>query len=485
MNKGNVVIELFKQVLYFLCELIKIIFRGSGLMLKRIKKLFRFSITFKITVVYSFIFFLLLSFITASILGITGYFLYNEVQLTMQKNINVISEGSEGRSGDLEEWLTKIAKDEELIINIYDGKNKLVFTTTDGFRLNNYQGIIKPLEKRITIAVENQIINLRIYHTLSQELQYMKILFFALLVINLVVVLIVLIYGGKATKRMLSPIEKMTETVQHISISDLNTRLDVSGSQDELKELAETFNDMLDRIEASYQKQNQFVSDASHELRTPISVLQGYANMLDRWGKGDKEVLDESILAIKSESENMKSLIEKLLFLARADKSLQKLEREDFSMEELIIEIIKEANIIDSKHQFTIDINDSSVFYGDRNLIKQLIRILVDNSIKFTPEGGIININHKRTKNLLILEIEDTGIGIAAEDIPHIFERFYRADKSRTKNQGGQGLGLSIARWIIDSHHGKIEVKSKQGKGTKFIIYLPYGLKDYYMNKGL
>ena len=454
-------------------------------MLKRIKKLFRFSITFKITVVYSFIFLWLLSIITISIIGITGYFLYNEVQLNIKKSIIKIEEGMQSDAFNHEELLSKISKEEDIVISIYGGKNKLTFTTEEGFDINNYQGIIKPIEKKAAIEVNNQVLNLRLYDKLTSELYYIKILFLFLLVINLGAWVTIIVYGGKATRKMLSPIEKMTETVQNITISDLNTRLDVSGSQDELKELAETFNEMLDRIEASYQKQNQFVSDASHELRTPISVLQGYANMLDRWGKEDMDVLNESIVAIKGESENMKSLVEKLLFLARADKSLQKLDREEFLVEELISEIIKEANIIDTEHSFTATTNESTMFYGDRKLIKQLIRIIVDNGIKFTPVGGSINISSRRTKNLIIIEIDDTGIGIAAEDIPHVFERFYRVDKSRTKNKGGQGLGLSIAKWIVDSHHGKIEVKSKFGKGTKFIIYLPDGLKEYFKNKGL
>ncbi len=485
MNKSSQIIGLLSQVFELLFQITKYLFRGLGQILKRLRKLFRFSITFKITVVYSFIFLLLLTVITASIVGITGYFLYQEAKSNLEKTVASVAETSFSSYDLLQEKLVKTASDMEIMINILDEKNRLVFTSNADFDAENQQTMITAIEKDLNIDIAGDTFTIKLYEPLTREIRYIEMLFFFLLIINLASWVIIIIYGSKATRKMLSPIERMTETVQRISISDLNTRLDVSGSQDELKELAETFNEMLDRIEASYQQQNQFVSDASHELRTPISVLQGYANLLDRWGKEDRAVLEESILAIKGESENMKSLVETLLFLARTDKNLQGLERAEFPMDELIREVIKDANIIDSQHQFEVLTNEDTLYYGDRKLIKQLIRILIDNSIKFTPQGGSISINNKRTKNLVILEIADTGAGIAQEDIPHIFERFYRADKSRSKNQGGQGLGLSIAKWIVDSHHGKIEVKSKLGRGTKFIIYLPYGLKEYYKTKGL
>ena len=230
---------------------------------------------------------------------------------------------------------------------------------------------------------------------------------------------------------------------------------------------------MLDGIEHAYEQQNQFVSDASHELRTPISVIQGYANLLDRWGKDDRIVLDESITAIKSESESMKNLIENLLFLARGDKELQKLQKEKFYINELIDEIVKETKMIDNKHTiFCVD-NDRLLLLADKKMLKEAIRVFIDNSVKFTPENGTIKINSYNRRIYLEIIIEDTGIGIDSEDLPHIFNRFYRADKSRTKNSGGNGLGLSIAKWIIAKHDGKITVSSQPQKGTKVSIFLP------------
>lgn len=302
---------------------------------------------------------------------------------------------------------------------------------------------------------------------------YINVLSMFLITVNIINILITIILGSKVSRRILKPIDIMTETVKEITINDMGTRLNISGAKDELKDLAITFNKMLDRLQESYERQNQFVSDASHELRTPIAVIQGYANLLDRWGKDDKEVLDESILAIKNESENMKDLIEKLLFLARGDKKQIKIEIKEFCLNELIEEIIKETKLIDSNHNISYLINNHTTIKADYKLLKQALRVFIDNSIKFTPERGNITISADANKEKIFITIEDTGIGISKDEIPYIFNRFYRVDKSRTKESGGNGLGLSIAKYIIDNHNGSIKVESELNKGTKIIICIP------------
>jgi signal transduction histidine kinase len=285
--------------------------------------------------------------------------------------------------------------------------------------------------------------------------------------------MIILGIGSKMSKKLLLPVKKMTDAVKNISLQNMNTRLNISGSKDELKDLAITFNEMLDRLQDSYEIQNRFVSDASHELRTPIAVIQGYANLLDRWGKEDKAVLDESVTAIKSEAENMKNLIEQLLFLARSDKNTQKIEMSEFQVQEIIDEVIKETKMIDSTHNIINEKNEQLKIVADKNLLKQALRIFIDNSIKYTPEGGNIKLNSYSKGRSLVIEIDDTGIGISKEDLPHIFDRFYRADKSRTKESGGTGLGLSIAKWIILKHKGSVEVQSRPHYGTKICLRIP------------
>ena len=302
---------------------------------------------------------------------------------------------------------------------------------------------------------------------------YLSILGAILAACNIIGLIIIIIIGSRASKKFLSPVETMTKTVKEISINVLDKRLDVRGSKNELKDLAKTFNDMLDRIQKSVDQQNQFVSDASHELRTPISVIQGYVNLLNRWGKNDKEILEESILAIKSESENMKDLVEQLLFLARGDKNTQKIEKQNFMLNELIQEILKETKLIDSAHQIENEYSHEFEINADRKLIKEAVRIFVDNSIKYTPEGGTIKLDSYKKDDKAIITIGDTGTGISSEDLPYIFDRFYRADKSRTKTSGGTGLGLAIAKWIIDNHNGIVDVWSKPDIGTIIKITLP------------
>ena len=390
-------ILLFFKILFlsipYIFQGIKVVFRITSTLIltlrQRIKRLFHFSITFKITVVYALMFSILSIVFSTGILVGFRFYLLEKVNYDLQKQL---------------------------------------------FFLQILAGI----------------------------------LFFA----NTAGILFTLLIGSKVTKKMLYPIKKMTDTTKVLSINDLNKRLDVTGSQDELRELAETFNQMIDRIQDSYDRQNRFVSDASHELRTPIAVIQGYASMLSLWGKHDQKILEESIEAIKDESENMKDLIEGLLFLARSDNNRQIIEKQNFYMNELVDEVMKETQLIDSKHRVTNEYNTNILFFGDRKLLKQMLRVFIENSLKFTPEDGRIQVNTFENKKILHITIEDTGVGIPQEDIPHIFDRFYRSDKSRNKETGGHGLGLSIAKWIIDMHSGKIEVESTLHSGTKFEIFL-------------
>jgi len=318
-----------------------------------------------------------------------------------------------------------------------------------------------------------KVVYIQIKDRLIFETMSAAVLASALLLLDIILIINVLFAGAGASRKTLKPIQTMTKAVENITINALDTRLDVSGSQDELKDLARTFNSMLDRIQHSYEQQNQFVSDASHELRTPISVIQGYANLLDRWGKDDKNVLEESISAIKTESENMKSLIEKLLFLARGDKNTQKIEKEEFYINDLIDEIVKETRLIDNSHEIKSEKNSTVKINADRKLLKEALRVFVDNSIKYTPEGGKIKVDSTIKGSEILISVEDTGIGISQEDLPYIFDRFYRSDKSRTKQTGGTGLGLAIAKWIILKHNGKITVESKLNVGTRIDIILP------------
>ena len=220
------------------------------------------------------------------------------------------------------------------------------------------------------------------------------------------------------------------------------------------------------------EKQNKFVADASHELRTPLAVMQGYIDILDSWGKNDPKVLDESVLSMKNEVFSMKHLIEKLLFLARGESGKIKLNKSIIQLNHLIEKIVRDTEIITENHQILSDRNDELEIEVDEQLILQAIRALIDNSIKYTPENGEIIINSTNLAEVAKIEIIDNGIGVDKEDISKVFNRFYRVDESRNKKTGGNGLGLSIVKKIIELHNGSVKIESEKGKGTTITIFL-------------
>lgn len=262
--------------------------------------------------------------------------------------------------------------------------------------------------------------------------------------------------------------------LDEINATHLDTRISVPGTQRELKTLAQAINAMLDRINGAYRAQMRFVSDASHELRTPIAVIQGYANLLDRWGKDDPTTRQEAIDAIRVEADSMKALVEQLLFLARGDNDSMQIEMTDFDLVEVAAQVFKETEMIDQTHTFSADWEPGPVpVHADMGLIKQALRVLVDNSIKYTPAGGHISLKLATEVGTVRVSVQDEGQGIKADAIPHIFDRFYRTDESRARQTGGTGLGLAIAKWIVDRHGGWFEVLSREEVGTRITMVLP------------
>ena len=251
--------------------------------------------------------------------------------------------------------------------------------------------------------------------------------------------------------------------------ADESSRLSL-GDQD-LLGIEAAINNLLVRIRESNRQQARFVNDASHELRTPIAVISGYADMLARWGKDDEKVLDEAISAIRTESSRMQHLVEQLLFLARGDAGRTQLQKEPVKPDELMREAYEESVMIDEKHiyRFAPNLPETTV-QADPGLLKQAVRILLDNAAKYTKEGDEILLSTGQKDGRPYLQVQDTGIGMAEADVPHMFERFYRADEARSFE--GTGLGLSIAKWIVDKHGGYFEITSREELGTRIRIVL-------------
>ncbi|MCY6959056.1 sensor histidine kinase [Clostridium brassicae] len=475
---------LIKQTIMITPRIIKTLERVITALLNKFKIRLKFSITFKLNFIYTLVLSILLFLFSLTILFGFKFFLIEEAKSNINMYGEIALDNIKSVSAVPNELIESISKKGNVSINILKNNKNVIYETdkNNGEYYEDFQ-IDSPYLVKGTDNVEILILNknfnlnnetyyIQIISNLKKENKYFSVFWVVLVFLNIVIVIITTRFGSRISQKVIEPINEMTHTVKDINVQNLDTRLNVKGSHDELRELAQTVNDMFDRIQDSYEKQNRFVSDASHELRTPIAVIQGYANMLHRWGKDDKEVLEESITAIKDESENMKELVEKLLFLARVDKKTQEIHKEEFYINELLEEVVKETKLIDLKHSVYNKTNKKILIFADYKLMKQALRIFIDNSLKFTPENGKITVGAHINKNKVVIVVEDTGGGIPNEDIPYIFDRFYRVDKSRTKSEGGTGLGLAIAKWIISQHEGSIEVKSTLNVGTKISIFI-------------
>ena len=295
-----------------------------------------------------------------------------------------------------------------------------------------------------------------------------------------------------AVRRVLAPLETLAEAAESLKDSSLDAselrrlarkleRVDaqtmthhvaVTGGK-ELSALGVAINDMLERIDRRYQAQVRFASDASHELRTPISVIQGYADLLDRWGKDDPQIRQEAIDAIRQEAAAMGALVEQLLFLVRGDNETQKVTMAETDLTALVTAVARETDMVDTTHQITGDIQTGVTAIADAGMIKECLRVLCDNALKYTPEGGSVAIALKEAAGWASISVTDSGIGIPEEDIPHVFDRFFRSEQSRSRSTGGTGLGLAIAAWIAARHAGRIDVTSRLGEGSCFTLTFP------------
>ena len=281
--------------------------------------------------------------------------------------------------------------------------------------------------------------------------------------------------GYWLSRKALAPVDAITKTARNINAANLSSRLEPLHTGDELQRLSDTLNEMLVRIEASFQKISQFTADASHELRTPISLMRTEAEIALRKSRDVTEYQD-ALKHILIEAERTSALIEELLSLARVDAGRTTLDIHSINLREIVEKAVDDwRRVVNANHlTFTESLTDRDLFIsGDKTSIARLVNILLDNAVKYTPAPGSIEVRVEDHNGNAELSVIDTGIGISKEDQPRIFERFYRADKARSRELGGAGLGLAIAHWIVEQHNGSITVTSSLGKGSKFKVALP------------
>ena len=321
------------------------------------------------------------------------------------------------------------------------------------------------------------VFSIQIIKDMDNDREFIKMVFWMLFMLNIAAFFVSTLLGYFMSKRALNPIEKIVNQAKEITVNDLSKRISIDGPDDELKRLSETFNDMIGRIEKGYEKQNRFALDASHELSTPLAVIKGYVDIIGRWGMNDPEVYNEAIEAMKNEIKNMTGLLDKLLFIAKNDNDISRISKSEFWLNELMVEIYKESKFIHPSFNIILQENQSVLVNADRNLIKQMMRAILDNSVKYSTFGATIQIQSKVLKDNFEIEISDEGMGIDAEDLSLIFDRFYRVDKARTRDIGGSGLGLAIVKWIAAMHGGSVMAMSTVNVGTTIKISIPQNFK--------
>lgn len=274
--------------------------------------------------------------------------------------------------------------------------------------------------------------------------------------------------------RALRPVDRIARTAERIEAQNLSDRLPLSGTGDELDRLSATLNSMLGRLEASFRRMTQFTADASHELRTPVAVIRTTAEVARSKPRSEEEYA-KALDRILSESERTTRLIEDLMLLARADAGADGIVLEPLDLVDVVRESCVEAKVLAEAANVRLLAGEFSEcpIQGDDHALRRLLLILLDNAVKYTPAGGSVTVSVRVEGPVAVVEVRDTGIGIAPEDLPHIFERFYRAAKDRSRTTGGAGLGLSIAHWVAMRHGGEIRVESTLGAGSVFCVRIP------------
>jgi two-component system OmpR family sensor kinase len=301
----------------------------------------------------------------------------------------------------------------------------------------------------------------------------LKLLFYALFGGGVIVLLTAARGGSWLTRAIFRPIDEVTRTAQSIvRAEDLSRRVPVPPAPDELQRLTITVNDLLARLEILFSAQRRFVADVSHELRTPLAAMQGNLEVLDRGAARDPELLAESLADMRREVARLIRMANDLLLLAQSEAGVQ-LRHEPVELDTLLLEVHRELRPLANGVQLKIGEEDQIIVQGDRDRIKQALLNLGVNALQHTPSGGSVTLSLARQEELAALSVTDSGTGINAEDLRHIFERFYRADRSRSRNRGGAGLGLAIVKWIAEAHNGQVAVESSLGSGSRFTILLP------------
>ncbi|MFJ7978283.1 ATP-binding protein [Peribacillus sp. NPDC096379] len=343
-------------------------------------------------------------------------------------------------------------------------KEELVEISPKGDRLLIYR---RPIEVNGFKGTVEIVRNLENFDSLINQI------FMLVIVTGLVAMILSLLGGRLISFQLLKPINSMIRTMKRIKENGLEERVQINKQRDEMTELGIMFNELMDNLEKSFQQQQQFVEDASHELKTPLSIIHGHLSLINRWGKDNPTVLERSIHLSLNETNRLIYLVSELLTLSRAEESTTNTNSlEEVKIKEILVDIVENFKIINNDFEIlsTIDISSDFTLKILKSHLEQIMIILLDNAIKYSANEKIIQIYVRNTGKQLTIEVKDYGVGIPKEELPFVSNRFYRVDKARSRKHGGNGLGLSIAKRLLDIYQGTIEMDSVYGKWTKVQI---------------
>lgn len=281
--------------------------------------------------------------------------------------------------------------------------------------------------------------------------------------------------GWIVARQLLRPVQSLAETMKNIQVKGWQERVKVVDNGDELSRLAELFNRLMDRVESSFRQQKQFVEDASHELKTPLSILEGHLSLLDRWGKKDPAILDESLHTSLQQVARLKGIMQELLDLTRAEADEPLTYIDVLDIESVIRDTFESFAILHKDFECRLDTERLSGAYVriDQRHMEQIVLILLDNAVKYSPVRKHIALTGQLQKDKAVIRISDKGMGIADRNLPYLFDRFYRVDTARSRERGGTGLGLSIAKRLVEKYKGSIHIDSQVDVGTIVTVELP------------
>lgn len=302
-----------------------------------------------------------------------------------------------------------------------------------------------------------------------------RMLFFIMTLIGVVAMMMSALIGLFIAKHFVGRLQAVTKTMMNIKNKGFQERIDVPSSNDEMSQLMMMFNEMMDQIEHSFLQQKQFIEDASHELRTPIAILEGHLSLLKRWGKNNRDILEESLEAASQEVGRLKKLALELLDLSHAEVITVPSDLQPISPKEAAEQIAKNFRVLHPSFQFMVvdELRDKAFVRIAKHHLEQLLLILLDNAVKYSQQSKKITIRLKEEGKYVSISVIDQGIGIPRDELEKVFLRFYRVDKARSREKGGVGLGLAIAKEIVDKYGGQIAIESEVGAGTTVELFIP------------